>query len=205
MEEQYKEFLLTECDVDTSHGLSHIQRVVSTAKILCSEEGADLQIVNPAAWLHDCVILPKNHPDRASASKQAAEKASGFLKARSYPQEKIHGVVHAIEAHSYSAGINPETIEAKIVQDADRLDALGAIGIVRCFTVGGRLDRPIYHPEDPFCDNRTPNDAVYTVDHFYKKLFTLPETMNTESARVEARTRVKYMQAFLDRLRIEIS
>jgi len=190
---------------DSAHDIAHIRRVVKNAELLLRGEEADEEIVITAAWLHDCVSLPKNHPERKKASSFAAEKASRFLKRNSLPVEKIDHVSHAIEAHSYSAGVPAQTIEAKIVQDADRLDALGAIGIARCFLVGGSLNRSLYHPFDPFCSEREPDDSVWTIDHFYKKLLLLPETMNTPSAREEAASRANFMMMYLDRLGKEIN
>jgi uncharacterized protein len=189
---------------DSAHDLAHIRRVVNNAKLLLQTEDADSDIVISAAWLHDCLVLPKNHPHRKQASTLAAKKASDFLRSQQFPAEKIEGVAHAIEAHSYSAGIPAETAEAKIVQDADRLDALGAIGIARCFLVGGSLNRSLYNPDDPFCAQRTPDDSVWNIDHFYEKLFKLPNTMNTPSAKKEAIKRTHYMRAYLDRLKEEI-
>jgi uncharacterized protein len=190
---------------DSAHDLSHIRRVVANSEKILLHESADREVVIAAAWLHDCVILPKNHPDRKRASTMAAEKANDFLMASGFPKSKIEAVSHAIEAHSFSAKIKPETIEAKIVQDADRLDALGAIGIARCFLVGGQIDRPLYNPNDPFCKSRNPDDLKWTIDHFYTKLFKLPETMNTESARQEAKERIDFMEKYLERLGNEIS
>jgi uncharacterized protein len=189
---------------DSAHDLAHIKRVVNSAMKLCDEEGADSEVVHAAAWLHDCVSLPKNHPDRKKSSVLAAQKAAHFLSKTDFPESKISLVVHAIEAHSFSAGITPESTEAKIVQDADRMDALGAIGIARCLLVGGVLGRPLYNPEDPFCENREPDDTLWTIDHFYVKLFRLPETMHTESAKKEALKRVKVMKAWLNDLKSEI-
>lgn len=189
---------------DSAHDIAHIRRVVKNAELLLRSEEADDEIVITAAWLHDCVSLPKNHPDRKKASSLAAEKASLFLNRNSLSVEKIEQVAHAIEAHSYSAGIPAQTIEAKIVQDADRLDALGAIGIARCFLVGGSLNRSLYHPFDPFCSEREPDDSEWTVDHFYKKLLVLPEIMNTPTAREEAASRANFMMMYLDRLGKEI-
>lgn len=189
---------------DSAHDLAHIQRVVKNAELILKTEEADIETVTAAAWLHDCVILPKNHPDRKKASLLAAEKATWFLKHTSFPESKIEQVAHAIEAHSFSAGVPAKTTEAKIVQDADRLDALGAIGIARCFLVGGSLNRALYHPDDPFCLQREPDDTEWNVDHFYEKLLKLPRTMNTLSAKIEALRRADFMKAFLDRLREEI-
>jgi uncharacterized protein len=200
----FKQFLLDSCNFDSAHDIAHTERVVSNAFLLAKQEACDEEIVEAAAWLHDCVILPKNDPDRKNASRLAARKATTYLKSIQFDGSKIPAVAHAIEAHSFSAGIRPITVEAKVVQDADRLDALGAIGIARCFMVGGQLSRPIYQPEDPFCILRDPNDKEWAVDHFYTKLFKLPELMNLDSAKVEAERRVIYMENFLERLKGEI-
>jgi len=192
-------------DADAAHDRAHVERVVTTATRLARETGAEAAVVVPAAWLHDCVVVPKDDPGREAASSRAAEAAGQFLADAGYPAEHIPGIRHAIEAHSYSAGISPETREAKVVQDADRLDALGAIGIARCFMVGGALDRPLYDPDDPFCDERPPDDSTYTIDHFYEKLLGLPNTMQTEAGRAEAERRAAFMRTYLDRLRGEIS
>lgn len=203
----FRQFLIKSCHFDAAHDLAHTERVVKNAERLVKEEGpgADSEIIKAAAWLHDCVTVPKDHSDRSKASMLAAEKAGKFLESIQFPQKKIDDVKHAIEAHSFSAGIKPQTIEAKIVQDADRLDALGAMGIARCFAVGGQLNRPIYNPADPFCKTEPPNDQKWTLDHFYVKLFELPGEMNTEAAKREAEKRVEYMKQFLQELEAEIT
>jgi uncharacterized protein len=205
IEQSCKTFINSPSSGDSAHDLDHIERVVANAKTILKGETADPDIVISAAWLHDCVVLPKNHPDRKQASKMAAKKASDFLTAAGFPKSKIEAVSHAIESHSFSARIKPQSIEAKIVQDADRLDALGAVGIARCFLVGGQLGRPLYNPDDPFCESRNPDDLKWTIDHFYTKLFRLPETMNTENARKEALKRVEFMKNYLEQLKAEIS
>ncbi len=205
LEKKCSEFLQNELkENDPAHDLAHTKRVVANTKLLLKTESADAEIVLVASWLHDCVTLPKNHPDRKKTSTLAAEKAVKFLQEIRFPEEKKEQTAHAIQAHSYSAGIDPETKEAKLVQDADRLDALGAIGIARCFMVGGQLGRPVYNPDDPFCKTRTPDDSAWTTDHFYKKLFSLQKNMNTESARREAEKRTRYMKEFLEKLGEEI-
>jgi uncharacterized protein len=204
LEERCRKFLDGQNEHDAAHDIAHIKRVVKNSTLILSNEQADPQIVIAAAWLHDCIVLSKDHPDRKKASTLAAEKAAEFLSSVGYPANKIPAVAHAVEAHSYSGGIPPKTIEAKIVQDADRLDALGAIGIARCFSVGGELKRPIYHPDDPFVESREPDDSVWTVDHFYEKLFRLPELLNTDTAQKMAAERVQYMKSFLEQLSIEV-
>ncbi len=204
LEKKCREFIITgESGSDSAHDLAHIQRVVSNARMLLRNEDADEEIVIAAAWLHDCVILPKNHPRRTEASAMAAKEGVKFLETTDFPEGKLSGVAHAIEAHSFSAGIVPQTAEAKIVQDADRLDALGAIGIARCLMVGGQLGRPLYNPKDPFCEQRSPDDLQWTVDHFFTKLFRVPERMNTSSARKEAIKRTDFMREYLEVLRGE--
>src|SRR5262249_50765431 len=132
---------------DPAHDLAHFRRVVSLAQRLGKQEGARLEIVLPAAWFHDWVNLPKNDPRRSQASRLSAREAILFLRSQTYPEELLDDVAHAIEAHSFSAGITPRTLEAQVVQDADRLDGLGAIGIARCFSVGGLLGRRFYDPD----------------------------------------------------------
>jgi len=96
-----------------------------------------------------------------------------------FPAEKIKGVHHAIHAHSFSANVLPQTIEAKILQDADRLEALGAIGLARVFYVAGQLNTQLFHPEDPLAEQRIADDTLYALDHFPLKLFKLPSLMHT--------------------------
>lgn len=190
---------------DAAHDLLHFQRVVNMAKQLGEEQGANANVVVPAAWLHDFVLVPKDDPLRSQASRMAAFAAVEFLESVGYPPEFYDGIAHAIESHSFSANIPPQTIEAKVVQDADRLDALGAIGIARCFIVGGILNRAIYRPVDPFCNDREPEDHLYTVDHFYKKLFLIVDTLQTPSGRAEGERRKTVMSEFLQQLDNEIS
>nr|WP_275660618.1 HD domain-containing protein [Vibrio chagasii] len=189
---------------DAAHDISHIKRVVKTAKALCDQEQAKLEVVLPAAYLHDCFTFPKNHPDRAQSSTMAADKAISFLKSIDYPTSYLDEIHHAIVTHSYSANITPETLEAQIVQDADRLDSLGAIGIARCLYVGQSFNAELYNHEDPFAEHRDLDDKHYSVDHFYVKLFKLAETMNTESAKLEANKRTDYMRGFLEQLGAEV-
>lgn len=189
---------------DAAHDLEHIRRVVTTARRLALAEGAELAVVLPAAWLHDCVVVPKDSPLRSQASRLAAEAATTFLRSVDYPTERLAAIAHAIEAHSFSAQIVPQTREAQVVQDADRLDALGAIGLARCLMLGGAMGRRLYDPDDPFAEQRVLDDVVNTVDHFYVKLLRLADTMTTESGRVEARQRTRFLEQFLEQLRHEI-
>jgi uncharacterized protein len=189
---------------DAAHDMAHLARVVAMAERLAAAEQASLAVVMPAAWLHDCVHVPVTSPDRPRASVMAADEAVLLLQQIGYPAMHHAAVHHAIAAHSFSARIAPETIEAKVVQDADRVDALGAIGIARCLMLGGQLGRVLYDPTDPFAEHRVPSDRVSSIDHFYTKLLTLAGTMQTEAGRREAERRTAYMHGYLDQLRSEL-
>jgi uncharacterized protein len=201
---QFAEWLERDGIADPAHDLLHVRRVLSVARQLAALEGADLSIVVPAAWLHDCVNIPKSDPRAPSASRFAADKAVSWLRDAGYPEAYLGGIYHAIEAHSYSARVVAVSVEARVMQDADRLDALGAIGIARCFMVGGALRRQLYAVEDPFAERRDADDQRYTIDHFFKKLFRLPETMQTSSGRQEALRRAEFMRVYLQEFRREI-
>lgn len=190
---------------DPAHDMLHLKRVVKMAKELGTHEIACLEIVIPAAWFHDMVCVPKDSPQRSQASRLSAERAVSYLREVSYPLHFLPDITHAIEAHSFSAGIEPQTLEARVVQDADRLDALGAIGIARCFSISGLLRRPFYHSDDPFCDNRTPDDSQNTLDHFYVKLFKVAETLKTPAGQREGTRRVAEMKNYLRALALEIA
>lgn len=199
-----QKIISTITSVDPAHDLLHFKRVVKIAKALAIEEGAKLEVVVPAAWLHDLVVVPKNSPDRTRASKLSANAAVSWLTEIGYPEDLHPEISHAIEAHSFSANIKPETIEAMIVQDADRLDGIGAIGVARCFATAGLLSRPFYSETDAFCEHRKPDDGSYTVDHFYQKLFKVPENLHTQAAKAEGKKRAKYMAEFLRQLMSEV-
>jgi len=189
---------------DQAHDINHVLRVVNIAKQLCVDEKGKYEIVMPAAYLHDCFSFPKGHPDRSESSTFAAKKALVFLKSIGYPCVYSDGISQAIMAHSYSADIKPNTLEAKIVQDADRLDALGAIGIARCLQVSAKMGVALYNSEDAFCERRKADDRQFTIDHFYVKLLNLVDTMNTRSAKIEAQKRTLFMKQYLNQLAREL-
>ena len=198
-------FLTGQSVSDGAHDIGHVRRVVALARQMGADMGANLDVVVPAAWLHDCVSVAKDSPDRSKASWLAAEAAVAFLEKLGYPAEHGAAIHHAIVAHSFSLGTPPESLEAQVVQDADRLDAIGAIGIARCFLTGGAMGSAMFHGEDPFATGRALDDKAYAVDHFYLKLLTLKETLHTDAARREAQRRHDFMVAFLDELRGELA
>lgn len=184
---------------DGAHDINHLHRVWRNAATLLEDyPAADALVVLAACYLHDIVNLPKNHPERHLASRQAAQLARGRLAERDFPPDKLAAVVHAIETHSFSAAIAAETIEAKIVQDADRLDALGAVGLARLFYTAGRMGTALAHPDDPMALHRELDDRTYALDHIEAKLATLPATMQTGAGRRLAQARLHALTSFRD-------
>jgi uncharacterized protein len=200
----WRGWLATGVASDPAHDLDHVRRVVSNARAIGSAEGADPDVLWPAAWLHDCVFVPKDSPDRAKASRLAADRAVSLLEGSGYPGIHLRPIHHAIVAHSFSAGIRPESLEAKALQDADRLDALGAVGLSRCLMLGGHMGQPLASPDDPFCRSRPPDDARFVVDHFFAKLLKLAATMQTATGRELAVRRTAFLQSYLDELAVEL-
>lgn len=190
---------------DPAHDMAHIARVWANVQTIAAEEPApDMELLRAACVFHDLVSLPKDAPNRSDASRLSAEAARPLALACGLPEAKLDAMAHAIEAHSFSAGISPRTPEAEILQDADRLDALGAIGIARMFAVSGSLARPLYDTADPSARGRPLDDTAFALDHFETKLLKLPATMRTETGRRLAETRAVYMRDFLSRLMREI-
>lgn len=201
---KFEQLLHGQAATDAAHDVEHVRRVVRMARRLVAGAGADLRVVVPAAWLHDCVTLPKTSPQRAQASRLAAQKAGAFLRDAGYEAALIPAIEHAIAAHSFSAQIAPQTIEAQVVQDADRLDAIGAVGVARCLMLGAEFGIPLYNADEPIPATRPPQDKQYVIDHFYTKLFRLVETMQTAAGRAEAERRTAFMQQFIEQLVGEI-
>lgn len=189
---------------DGAHDLSHLQRVWANVRRIAAQDGGDLQILLAATLLHDCVAVEKNSPLRAQASRLSAHKAGSILAALGWCQSRIEATCHAIEAHSFSAAIPPVTLEAKILQDADRLDALGALGVARTFYVCGRLNRALYDPRDPHAEHRDYDDSRFTLDHFHTKLLHLADGFQTVTGARLAQVRharlKRFMEEFIDEI-----
>ncbi len=188
---------------DVAHDFEHIMRVYRNAQKICKEEKTDPKLVLCAALLHDIVSYPKTQEHSKNSSAESAKKSEQILARHGFSKEEITIISDAIRDHSFSQGRVPKTLEGKILQDADRLDALGAIGIARVFATG-RHSGGLYNVDDPFCKTRAPEDMTWTVDHFYQKLLKLESLMNTESGKREAIKRTKILSEFLEQLRVEI-
>ncbi|MBK5921762.1 hypothetical protein CCR80_12035 [Rhodothalassium salexigens] len=190
---------------DPAHDWPHIERVLAWSERIGRAEGARLGVLRAAVVLHDLVNLPKDHPQRLQASQMCADAAEPLLRQAGYDPALIPAIQAAIVEHSYSLGRSPSSLEAAILQDADRLDALGAVGLMRAVSTGARMARRFYDPADPFARARPLDQRRQTVDHVYTKLLRLPEQMNTATARAEAHARAAFLRAFLDQLAGEVA
>jgi uncharacterized protein len=196
--------LAMECaagELDGAHDGNHLDRVWRNAQALLGaqlpgEPEADVLVVLAACYLHDLVNLPKNDPARATASRRSAELACKRLVALGFPADRLDAVAHAIEAHSFSAAIVPRTLEARIVQDADRLDGLGAVGLARMFYIAGKTGSRLAHGSDPLATERPLDDQAYSLDHIPVKLARLPGMMQTEAGRRLGERRLAMLMQF---------
>ena len=190
-----------------AHDFQHVLRVYKNAEMISKQErSVDLDVVLTAALLHDLVVYPKGSTRTINSADDSAKVAKKILlEHKNYPREKIEKVADAIRTHSYSKRLVPRTLEGKILQDADRLDAIGAIGLARTFSVGGSENRSLYKPLDPFCKSeRQLDDTQWTLDHVKKKLMVLKNSMHTKAAKKIAEERTGFMELFLNQLRNEI-
>jgi uncharacterized protein len=192
--------LARECaagDQDGAHDANHLDRVWRNAKALLQVyPEADALVVLAACYLHDLVNLPKNDPARATASRRSAVLACERLPALGFPSAKLDATAHAIEAHSFSAAIVPRTLEAQIVQDADRLDGLGAVGLARMFYIAGKMGSSLAHGADPLAQGRPLDDLAYSLDHIAVKLARLPGMMQTAAGRRLGERRLALLEEF---------
>jgi uncharacterized protein len=190
---------------DPAHDFYHIMRVYKNAEMIGPPEGSNMDILLPAVLLHDLVIYPKGSSKSSRSSDESADLAEDILHRHGYSQYQITRICYCIRVHSYTKRVVPASLEARILQDADRLDALGAIGIARTFSVGGSENRTLYNPNDPFCRlNRNLDDKQWTLDHFQTKLLKLEGSMHTKTAKKIARERTRFMILFMRQMQKEI-
>lgn len=191
---------------DPSHDFSHAIRVLKTAEKIAGIEGASLDIIVPSALFHDVISYPKNHPKRLLSSSESADWTKNLLeKEFSYTGVLARKVYEAIEVCSFTKGIKPTSIEAKILQDADSLEATGAVSIMRTFSSGGIMKKKFYSQEDPFCDSRSPDDMKYSLDLFYTRLLVVSKRLHTKTAKKIAERRDKFLNKFIKELKAELN
>ena len=188
----------------SGHDYFHTMRVYKTAKEIALKENADIEIVSLVALLHDV--------DDFKLSKDTyknKDNARKILIANNFSEDKINLICNIIEEISYKGtdSVSPRSIEGKVVQDADRLDALGAIGIARAFAYGGNHNRIMHDPEIlpklVMNEDEYRNHISTTVNHFYEKLFNLKDLMNTSTGREIAAARHEYMKDYIDKFLAE--
>ncbi len=189
---------------DGAHDLGHLLRVWRNVTRISAQEGGDLRILTAATILHDGVHVEKNAPERGTASRMAAEQGADLLRDLGWSPVDVAAVHHAIAAHSFSAGLAPESLEAKVLQDADRLDAIGLIGVARCFYIAGRMGSAIHHPQDPLAMQRDLDDNSFALDHFPIKLLKLVENFQTPTGSRLAAQRHAALQDYMTGLVAEI-
>lgn len=182
-----------------SHDFSHTERVYNLALEIAKNKDVDLDIIKAAALLHDISRKKEDEGGCECHAEDGARVAAELLSELNFPEEKIKKVVHAIEAHRYSKGKKAETKEAEILQDADRLDALGAICIARIFNHGAKINRPFYDPKIKPAEKYTSAPST-SINHFYEKILNIkPETFKTLRAREIAKDRYHFIQEFIKR------
>jgi uncharacterized protein len=189
---------------DGAHDEAHLVRVWKNVTDIQVSDGGDAEILLAATLLHDCVWVEKTSPLRSQASRMAATQAREVLSNLGWPKERIAQVCHAIEAHSFSAQITPLSLEAKILQDADRLDAIGFMGVARCIYLAGARNAQIYDLHDPTARGRPLDDIAYALDHFQTKLLGLCKNMQTEGGERIAAARAHSLNLFFQGLLEEI-
>lgn len=191
---------------DPAHGWEHIRRVYNLSLFIAEQEGADRFISGMAALMHDLGRLSHEHGQHHA--DLSVSEASIMCQQLRIPPHLQEAILHAILAHSFSRGVQPHTQEARVVRDADRLDGLGAIGIMRWAITGAVRRDPqtlCYHPDDPFAEQHAPDDGRYMLDHFFSKLLKLSEGMTTATGRELAEQRTAFMRAYLNEFRRELA
>jgi len=183
---------------DGSHDLSHLERVWRTSRLILAEEGGEPRVLAAAVILHDCVAVEKNSPLRDEASRLSAERAEMLLAKLRWSASEIEVVSGAIRTHSFSSGLTPRSLEGCILQDSDRLDAIGAVGIARCFYTAGRMGSKLYDAADPHGIERGLDDKSYALDHFPLKLLRLSTGFQTGAGRRMAQERHERLKVFYD-------
>jgi uncharacterized protein len=191
-------------DAEPAHDFFHVERVVNNAITIARAESANEPIVATAALLHELFNLPKSHPDSHRSGDICADHARDLLLREGAPADLVAPVVAAIRDHAFSKGVQPEALESKVLQDADRLDALGAIGLARMWATCADMKRPFYCADDPFCRSRTPDDKNWGLDHVFRKLLVIPLRLHLPASREIAKRRTRFIQVYLDELESEI-
>ncbi|UCD96171.1 MAG: HD domain-containing protein [Candidatus Bathyarchaeota archaeon] len=180
------------------HAQAHTERVYTLAWRIAREENADQEVVLAAALLHDLARAMEDQGKISDHAVVGADMARRILEEVVFPAHKIEDVIHCIKVHRFRARLPARTLEAEILQDADRLDILGAIGIARVFSRGGWSNKPIYNPE--IAPKQVyDGDSLTSVNHILEKLVKVKDTINTRTGKRIAENRHQFIEAFLER------
>ncbi|MCL4380933.1 HD domain-containing protein [Candidatus Marsarchaeota archaeon] len=189
---------------DLSHDFSHAYRVLVSAEKIGKKESADMDVLVPAALFHDVRVYKGTRRHRYE-HKESSDFAKKVLETLGYHEDKINNVAYAISVCSFSKNIKAETLEAKILQDADLLEAEGAVAIMRTFASAVSMHlKSFYNMNDPFCRKRTPNEKIYAIDHFYSRLLVADTRLNTKTAKMMASRKKRFLLEFLKELGSEL-
>jgi len=190
---------------DPSHDINHALRVLAISEKIAAAEKANFDIIVPSAIFHDVISYPKNHRKRLHSSKESAEFTKRILKSiKSFPKDKIGKVYESINHCSFTKGLKPNFLEGKVLQDADSIEATGAISIMRTFSSAGMMNKTFYDVSDPFCKKRKPDDNKYALDLFFTRLLVVQSRLHTKTAKNIVKKRVGFLKVFLKELRVEL-
>lgn len=208
LEESCIKFARMKCSkFDSSHDFFHAMRVLKLVKKIQKKEGGNLKILIPGALFHDIVIFPKNHKRSDSAQLKSAIVAKRFLEKNFkeyYSSNEIEQVYKIIKECSFTKNIEKTCLEGKILQDADSLESIGSIAIIRAFHSGGQMNRPFYNEFDPFCKNRTPEPKIYTLDVIYARVLKIKDRLLLQESKKIAVKKEDMINKFMLSLKREL-
>lgn len=188
---------------DAVHDFDHVLRVLALAERLAPAEGADPEILRAAVLLHDVARGDGSEAEGVDHAQAGAERARHLL--AGHPPEQVEAVARAIAAHRFRAGPAPDTPEARVLHDADKLDAIGALGVARAFAYGGRAGQRLWAEVPPgYQESKATRGEHTPVHEYHMKLARIQDRLLTESAREIARERHSFMVAFFERLEMEV-
>ncbi|MFX1538229.1 MAG: HD domain-containing protein [Promethearchaeota archaeon] len=187
-----------------THAWSHVERVFQLAKLIAKDLSVDWEVLEPAIWLHDIARPKEDSGEVACHAQEGARMAEEVLISLGYSTEKIGKICYAIRTHRYRSQIKAETLEAQVLQDADRLDAIGAIAVARVFSLGGKKNRPLYDLDIP--PNKVyESNAKTSLNHFFEKILKItPNSFNTSMGQKLAKERHDFTKLYIDRFLLEL-
>jgi uncharacterized protein len=193
-------------DAESAHDFDHVLRVYTLAEHIARAEGADLEIVRAAALHHDIARAQEDSTGQGDHAQMAAERAHQILLERGVTREQCDAIAHAIAAHRFRGTTSPQTLEARVLFDADKLDSIGAIGVARAYAIAGTLNQKMWGEatQDAIATRDQHNSSHTPVAEFAVKLSKVRERVHTPTARALAEERHAFMSEFFARLGLEV-